>query len=140
MLFEICRIQNCNLWPSNEEDSNNDDNVVLCSGYLNAINKWNHLIVTMRMMLVIVSLQLCVMLWDISMFKIETLSTFGVKYSVLKKKCGLETCRPLNRNFPFLRRFPMPYSNDFSAKWTLLKLLFETDWLMRAWTHCSAYE
>ena len=58
-------------------------NMVLCSGYLNAINKWNHLIVTMRMMLVIVSLQLFVMLWDISMFKRYILLTFGVKYSVI---------------------------------------------------------
>ena len=25
MLFEICRVLNCNLWPSNEKESNNDD-------------------------------------------------------------------------------------------------------------------
>ena len=46
ILFEICQILNCNLWPSNEKESNNDDpnqayqfNVVLCSGYLNDVNK-----------------------------------------------------------------------------------------------------
>ena len=25
MLFEICQILNCNLWPSNEKENNNDD-------------------------------------------------------------------------------------------------------------------